>query len=150
MANIPVDAKLYGSVKARVYKSNPVHSAYRSGMLVQSYKRAFAKKHGSGRSPYKTSPRSRSPRSPRSYGRSKSRSRSYGRSRSRSRSGLERWFAERWRNQRGGVGYQYKSDVYRPTRRINKQTPTTFRELSPRRLSRARSQKRTRGRVTKF
>ena len=140
MANIPVDAKLYGSVKARVYKSNPVHSAYRSGMLVQSYKRAFAKKHGSGRSPYKTSPRSRSPRSPRSYGRS----------RSRSRSGLERWFAERWRNQRGGVGYQYKSDVYRPTRRINKQTPTTFRELSPRRLSRARSQKRTRGRVTKF
>lgn len=137
MPNTPVDQALYNRVKARVYKSNPVHSAYRSGMVVQSYKRAFRNKYGDRKSPYTTS-------------RGRSRSRSQSRSRSRSRSGLGRWFAEKWRNQRGEVGYKYKSDVYRPTRRVTKKTPTTFRELSPRRLSRARSEKRKTGRVKHF
>jgi hypothetical protein len=148
MPNTPTDIKLYNSVKARVYKSNPVHSAYRSGHVVQAYKRAFAKKHGSSRSPYRSGGnRSRS----RSRG-NRSRSRSRGnRSRSRSRStGLGRWFAERWRNQRGEIGYKYKGDVYRPTRRVTKKTPTTFKELSPRRLNRARSEKKRTGRVSKF
>jgi hypothetical protein len=181
--NVPTDQVLYNRIKKSVYRQNPVHSAYRSGMLVQRYKRAFKAKHGS-RSPYRSGGRSRG--RPRSRSRQKSRSRrsrqksrsrrsrSRGRSRQKSRSrrsrsksrqsrsrsrsrqsrsrsgGLTRWFAERWRNQRGEVGYKYKSDVYRPTRRINKRTPTTFRELSPRRLSRARSQKRKTGRVKRF
>lgn len=153
MPNTPTDLTLYNSVKARVYKSNPVHSAYRSGHVVQAYKRAFAKKYGSSRSPYRGG-QNRSARRSRSRSRSRSRgkrSRSGRRSRSRSRStGLGRWFAERWRNQRGEVGYKYKGDVYRPTRRVNKKTPTTFRELSPRRLSRARSEKKRTGRVSKF
>ena len=169
MPNTPTDLTLYNSVKARVYKSNPVHSAYRSGHVVQAYKRAFAKKYGSSRSPYRgqyrsgSKSRSRSARKSRSRSARKSRSRSARKSRSRSRrsrsrsrsrsrasTGLGRWFAERWRNQRGEVGYKYKGDVYRPTRRVNKKTPTTFRELSPRRLSRARSEKKRTGRVSKF
>jgi hypothetical protein len=147
MGSTPVDQKLYNSVKARVYKSNPVHSAYRSGHVVQAYKRAFARKYGSSRSPYRGGSRSRT----RSRSRSRARgSRSRSRSRSRSATGLGRWFAERWRNQRGEVGYKYKGDVYRPTRRVTKKTPTTFRELSPRRLSRARSEKKRTGRVSRF
>ena len=147
MPNTPVDQKLYNSVKARVYKSNPVHSAYRSGHVVQAYKRAFARKYGSSKSPYKGGSRSGSrsrsrPRRPRSRSRS--------RSRSRPRGGLGRWFAERWRNQRGEVGYKYKGDVYRPTIRVSAKTPTTFKELSPRRLSRARSEKKRTGRVKHF
>lgn len=120
----PSDQVLYKRVKARVYRSIPKHSAYRSGRVVQEYKRAFRRKHGSSRSPYRGS-------------------------RSRSR-GLSRWFAEKWRNQRGEVGYRYKSDVYRPTRRVSKRTPKTFRELSRSRLSRARREKSRSGRVSRF
>jgi hypothetical protein len=128
MANEPSDKALYSRVKTSVYRKYPKHSAYRSGLLVQAYKRAFQDRYGTRRSPYKGS-----------------------RSRSRSRSrGLGRWFAERWRNQRGEVGYKYKSDVYRPTRRVTSRSPSTFRELSPRRLNRARSQKRKTGRVKQF
>jgi hypothetical protein len=126
MSSVPTDQKLYNSVKARVYKSNPIHSAYRSGHVVQAYKRAFARKHGSSRSPYRGS-RSRSRKGSRSRSRKGSRSRSRKGSRSRSRStGLGRWFAERWRNQRGEVGYKYKGDVYRPTRRITKKDTHHF------------------------
>lgn len=124
MSAIPADPDLYDSVKKRVYRSIPKHSAYRSGRVVQEYKRSFRRKHGSSRSPYR------------------------GR-RSRSR-GLSRWFREEWRNQRGEVGYKYKSDVYRPTRRVSKKTPRTFRELSRSRLSRARREKSRRGRVSRF
>lgn len=120
----PADQELYRRVKARVYRSIPKHSAYRSGRVVQEYKRAYRKKHGSSRSPYRGS-------------------------RSRSR-GLTRWFKEKWRNQRGEVGYKYKSDVYRPTRRVSKRTPRTFNELSRSRVSRARREKSRTGRVSRF
>ena len=33
---------------------------------------------------------------------------------------LQRWFEEQWRNQRGEVGYKFKSDIYRPTMRVSK------------------------------
>jgi hypothetical protein len=120
----PSDPALYKRVKARVYKSIPKHSAYRSGIVVQQYKRAYKKKHGSSRSPYRGS-------------------------RSRSR-GLSRWFREKWRNQRGEVGYKYKSDVYRPTRRVSRKTPRTFKELGSKRISRARREKSRSGHVRRF
>lgn len=47
--------------------------------------------------------------------------------------GLTRWFDEKWVNQRGEVGYRYKSDVYRPTKRITSKTPVTWKELSKKR-----------------
>ena len=120
---VPRDKKLYEMVKKRVYKKIPKHSAYRSGVLVQTYKKSFKKKYGN-KDPYigkKTK-----------------------------KKGLSRWFLEKWRNQRGKVGYKYKSDVYRPTRRITKKTPTTFSELTKKQIKRARTIKLKKGRVNKF
>lgn len=119
----PTDPTLYQQVKRKIYDKYPKHSAYRSGLLVQAYKKAFQKKHPS-KSPYT----GQKPK----------------------RSGLARWYSENWRNQRGEVGYRYKSDVYRPTRRITSKTPLTFSELSPREIKRARRSKSRNRRVSRF
>jgi len=95
---IPKDQKLYDSVKKSIYKKIPKHSAYRSGLLVKSYKERYKKKHGAG-SAYKGT--------------------------KNKKKGLGRWFKEEWRNQRGGVGYKKKGDIYRPTKRVTKKTPAT-------------------------
>ena len=119
----PVDKKLYDNIKKIVYKKHPKHSAYRSGILVQEYKKNFAQKYGK-KNPYigiKTK-----------------------------KKGLARWFLEDWRNQRGEVGYKYKNDVYRPTRRITKKTPKTFKELSKKKIKKARTKKYRIGRVDRF
>ena len=63
---------------------------------------------------------------------------------------LSKWFREKWSNQRGESGYKYKSDVYRPTKRISKDTPATFSELSKKEIARARREKASTGRVEKF
>lgn len=120
----PTDMQLYNQVKRRVYRAIPQHSAYRSGHLVQTYKRAFGRKYGPRKSPY--------------LGRRKS------------QTGLSRWFQEEWRNQRGEVGYRYRSDVYRPTRVVSRKTPRTFRELGSRRIASARRRKARSGRVRLF
>ena len=119
----PTDMKLYNKVKASVYKKIPKHSAYRSGIVVQKYKKSFKKKHGN-KNPYtgkKTKKR-----------------------------GLGRWFAEKWTNQRGEIGYKHLSDIYRPSKRITKKTPITHGELSKKEVKRARRIKRTKGRVKRF
>ena len=69
---------------------------------------------------------------------------------SNSKPPLKRWFEEEWRNQRGEEGYKYKSDVYRPTKRVNKNTPKTFNELSEKEINKARKKKREKGRVDEF
>ena len=115
--------KLYQRAKKYIYKKHPKHSAYRSGLLVQKYKKDFKKKHGN-KSPYigkKTK-----------------------------KKGLKRWFAEKWVNQRGKVGYKYKNDIYRPSKRITKDTPLTHSEITKKELKRARRTKRTKGRIRRF
>ena len=112
----PADARLYASVKRQIYAKIPTHSAYRSGLVVQEYKRRGGKYLGK-RTPQR---------------------------------GLERWFAEEWRNQRGQVGYTQKGDVYRPTRRINPETPLTFGELTAAEVEDARREKSSKGRVKSF
>jgi len=121
---IPEDQKLYDSVKKKVYKRMPTHSAYRSGILVKEYKQAFKKKYGEKKSPYKGKKKKNAP--------------------------LSRWMKEKWRNQRGEVGYKKKGDVYRPTKRINKKTPATFKELSKKEVKKAQKEKKETGRVKKF
>lgn len=118
----PADSKLYNKVKKQIYKKYPTHSAYRSGILVRSYKEEFKKKYGNIE-PYLEK---------------------------KNTSGLTRWFLENWRNQRGTTGYKFKSDIYRPTKRISKSTPTTFSELSKKQLERARKEKAKNKRVKKF
>ena len=121
---IPRDMRLYGRTKLQINLKYPQPSAYRSGLLVQAYKKAFSRKYGSTKSPYigkKTQ-----------------------------KIGLGRWFSEKWVNQNGKIGYHSKSDVYRPSKRITKKTPTTFKELSRHAITRARRTKYRKGRVFRF
>merc|ERR1711965_198967 len=66
------------------------------------------------------------------------------------KNGISRWFDERWTNQRGEIGYKNKNDVYRPSIRITKNTPTTFSELNKKQIKRARTEKYRKGRVGRF
>lgn len=66
------------------------------------------------------------------------------------KTGLARWLAEDWRNQRGEIGYQNKTDIYRPMRRITKKTPITHSELTSKEIARARRIKASKGRVNRF
>ena len=118
----PKDKSLYNSVKSRVYNKMPQHSAYRSGHLVREYKEAYKKKHNSS-SAYTGSKKG---------------------------SNLGRWYSEKWRNQRGEVGYSKSGDVYRPTIKVSSKTPKTYNELSSSRIQEARNQKKLFGRVKKF
>ena len=119
----PRDLILYNKIKKKVYKSIPKHSAYRSGILVKKYKKSFKKKYGK-KNPY-IGKRTK-------------------------KKGLTRWFAEKWVNSRGKIGYQYKNDVYRPSKRINKHTPITHKELTKRQIKRSRKEKYKTGRVRRF
>ena len=65
-------------------------------------------------------------------------------------SGLNRWFKEKWKTQDGKIGYKKKSDIYRPSVRVNKDTPTTHKELSAEQIKKARAIKAKKGRVKKF
>jgi hypothetical protein len=120
----PKDIILYNKIKSRIYKKIPKHSAYRSGVVVKTYKKSFSKKYGKRKSPYS--------------------------GKKTHKKGLKRWFKEKWVNQRGKVGYKYKSDIYRPSKRITRKTPTTHSELSRKQIKRARSEKRRTGRVKRF
>ena len=119
----PKDQELYDSVKKRIYAKNPQHSAYRSAMLVKEYKDAYKTKYKTDKSAYKGV---------------------------KPKSGLLRWFDEKWANQRGETGYTQKGDVYRPTIRINKDTPKTFGELTKTEIAKAVAKKKATGRVEKF
>ena len=112
----PADQELYDKVKKQIYAKYPVHSAYRSSLLVKTYKEQGGKYIG----------------------------------KENKSSGLNRWFDEKWENQRGEVGYKSKSDVYRPTVRVNKDTPTTFKELTKEQVKKAQAEKSKHGRVKKF
>tara|TARA_R110001606_G_scaffold348623_1_gene498210 strand:- start:122 stop:475 length:354 start_codon:yes stop_codon:yes gene_type:complete len=113
--SVPNDKKLYNKIKTEIFKKYPKNSAYRSGMLVQEYKR----KGGTYSGNKKKAP-------------------------------LKRWFEEDWRNQRGGVGYKKKGDIYRPTKKINTKTPATFKELTKKEREKAMKEKKDKGRVKKF
>jgi hypothetical protein len=119
--SVPVDKELYETIKKKVWKQYEKPSAYRSGALTKEYKKQFKKKYGD-KSPYKGS----------------------------NDRGLDEWFEEDWKNQRGEVGYKYKSDVYRPTKRVDKFTPMTFAELGKDKIKKARRKKSMYGRVRKF
>ena len=119
----PKDKSLYESVKARVYKKIPKHSAYRSAILVKEYKESYKKKHGSS-NPYS--------------------------GKKRETKGLTRWFSEKWRTQSGKKTYSNKGDIFRPTKRITKDTPTTMKELSKKQIKSSQREKRKTGRVKKF
>ena len=63
---------------------------------------------------------------------------------------LNRWFLQKWSGDKGTTNYPHRNSVYRPTVRITKDTPTTFAELTPEELKRAKSMKARTGRVENF
>ncbi len=64
--------------------------------------------------------------------------------------GLTRWFKEKWRNQHMEEGYEHKNDIYRPTIRVNKKTPTTMSELDHKQIIKAQKIKANGKRVKNF
>ena len=53
-------------------------------------------------------------------------------------------------NQRGETGYKNKSDVYRPTVKVNDKTPTTSNELTKNKLSEQDKKRQTLVELKKF
>ena len=119
----PKDKILYEKIKKNIYKKYPIHSAYRSGILVKEYKKQYKKKYNNDNA-YKGT--------------------------KNSNEGLGRWFKEEWKNDKGTIGYINKNSIYRPTIRINKKTPVTFKELTNNEIIRAKKEKKKKGRVNKF
>ena len=111
-----MNTELYNKVKTAIKKAYPVHSAYRSGLIVRTYKRLGGVYPG----------------------------------KKPTRTGLVRWFKEDWKSNTGKYGYTSKSSVYRPTKRVTKNTPKTFSELTPKELIRAKREKSRTGHVKKF
>tara|TARA_R110000803_G_scaffold116476_1_gene185071 strand:- start:456 stop:812 length:357 start_codon:yes stop_codon:yes gene_type:complete len=68
----------------------------------------------------------------------------------KSNKGLSRWFKEKWKTQDGKTEYQNKDDIFRPTKRITKETPTILKELSKTEVKEAQKEKKLKGRVLKF
>jgi hypothetical protein len=120
---IPKDKDLYNVIQKRVYKMYPKHSAYRSGILVQKYKKEFKKKYPKQKPYVGKKP---------------------------STVGLARWFKEDWKSDTGKYRYTSKSSVYRPTRRVTKKTPKTFGELTQKQIQKAKYKKYKYGRVDIF
>ena len=67
-----------------------------------------------------------------------------------SKKGLSRWFKEDWKTQDNKKTYQKKGDIFRPTKRITKKTPTTMSELTPVQKKKAIKEKKATGRVKKY
>ncbi len=64
--------------------------------------------------------------------------------------GLSRWFKEKWKTQDGKTTYKKKGDIFRPTKRITKDTPKTMGELSKKDKERAMKEKKNKGRVKRY
>lgn len=63
---------------------------------------------------------------------------------------LKRWFKEDWRTPRGKKDYKGGENTFRPTKRITKDTPATWSELSKGEKRRAKMEKDTKGRVSRY
>tara|TARA_Y100001973_G_C5184962_1_gene327228 strand:+ start:673 stop:1602 length:930 start_codon:yes stop_codon:yes gene_type:complete len=63
---------------------------------------------------------------------------------------LKRWFKEDWRTPRGKKDYKGGENTFRPTKRITKDTPATWSELSKGEKRRAKMEKNTKGRVSRY
>jgi hypothetical protein len=64
--------------------------------------------------------------------------------------GLGRWFKEDWRTEKGKKTYKEGGTIFRPTKRITKDTPKTMGELSKTAKEKAIQEKKKKGRVKKY
>ena len=67
------------------------------------------------------------------------------------KTGLTRWHKEDWKTQDGKKTYEgKKGKIFRPTKRITKDTPTTMSELSKKEKTKAIKEKKETGKVKKY
>jgi hypothetical protein len=120
-----VDEALYQRAKKIVVKREPIHSAYRSIRIAKQYKKMFADKYGKSKKPYKSD---------------------------KSKSKLYVWLREKWSSSPTGkiTGYKKKGDIYRPTVRVNKDTPLLWSELTKKEIQKAKKIKSKGKRITRF
>jgi len=64
--------------------------------------------------------------------------------------GLKRWHSEKWETRSGSTTYKKKGDIFRPTKRITKDTPTTMKELTKKQKDKAEAEKKKKGKVKKY
>jgi hypothetical protein len=114
------DPKLYE--KARNKYKNLRHSAYKSGLVVQEYKRLGGRYKG---------------KKPQRKGLKR-----WFKEEWRNQDGEVGYKRKRRKSD--------ISDIYRPTKRITSKTPTTYSELTKQEIKRARKEKATTGRVKRF
>lgn len=63
---------------------------------------------------------------------------------------LKRWFKEDWRTPSGKKDYSGGESTFRPTKKVSKETPSTWSELSPSEKAAAKKEKKVKGRVSKY
>tara|TARA_B100001063_G_C16582220_1_gene461346 strand:+ start:549 stop:803 length:255 start_codon:yes stop_codon:yes gene_type:complete len=63
---------------------------------------------------------------------------------------LKRWFKEDWRTPSGSKDYSDGDVVFRPTKKVSKDTPKTHSELSKADIEKGRRQKRKTGRAGEY
>jgi len=63
---------------------------------------------------------------------------------------LKRWFKENWQTPKGKKDYSGGENTFRPTKRVSKDTPSTWSEVTPAEKKRAQAEKNTKGRVSRY
>ena len=63
---------------------------------------------------------------------------------------LKRWFKEEWETPSGSKDYSDGDVVFRPTKKVTKDTPKTYSELSDTDIEKGRRQKRKTGRAGEY
>ena len=63
---------------------------------------------------------------------------------------LKRWFKEEWETPRGNEDYTKGENTFRPTKKISKDTPATWNELTPAEKARVQKEENTKGRVSRY
>jgi hypothetical protein len=63
---------------------------------------------------------------------------------------LKRWFKEDWQTPSGSKDYSDGDVVFRPTKKVSKDTPKTYSELSPSDIAASRKERKAKGRVSKY
>ena len=64
---------------------------------------------------------------------------------------LKRWFKEEWETPSGKKDYsETDENTFRPTKKVSKDTPSTWSELTPAEKAAARNEKNTKGRVSRY
>lgn len=63
---------------------------------------------------------------------------------------LKRWFKENWQTPKGKKDYKGGENTFRPTKKISKDTPSTWSEVTPAEKKRAQAEKNTKGRVSRY